>query len=91
MGSVTIVETEHQDTATHASPAIITTRARAEAETTSIEAAGARLGISRSLSYQLARQGQFPVAVIRAGRRLLVSTAALDRLLSGEASYTSAH
>jgi hypothetical protein len=50
-------------------------------ETTTIELAARRLGIGRSLGYQLAREGRFPVQVIRAGRRLLVSTAALDRLL----------
>jgi hypothetical protein len=55
-----------------------------EAATTSIEDAGRRLGISRSLSYQLARENRFPVPVIRAGRRLLIPTAALERLLNGE-------
>lgn len=51
------------------------------AETTTIEAASARLGISRSLGFQLAREGRFPVPVIRAGRRLLVPTRALDHVL----------
>ena len=50
-------------------------------ETTSVEVASERLGIGRSLGYQLAREGRFPVPVIRAGRRLLVPIAALDRLL----------
>jgi hypothetical protein len=53
------------------------------AATTSIEDASARIGIGRSLGYQLAREDRFPVPVIRAGRRLLVPTAALERLLSG--------
>ena len=60
------------------------------AATTSIEEAGQRLGISRSLSYQLARQNRFPVPVIRAGRRLLIPTAALERLLNGEAGTVAA-
>jgi hypothetical protein len=56
-------------------------------ETTTIELASRRLGIGRSLGYQLAREGRFPVRVIRAGRRLLVSTAALDRLLQGAPNH----
>lgn len=53
-------------------------------ETTSIEVAARRIGLGRSLAYQLAREGRFPCRVIRAGRRLLVPTAALERLLAGE-------
>jgi hypothetical protein len=56
-------------------------RTTSSAETTSIEMASLRLGIGRSLGYQLAREGRFPCAVIRAGRRLLVPTAALERVL----------
>jgi hypothetical protein len=62
----------------------------AQRETTTIEAAAARLGIGRSLGYQLARENRFPVPVIRAGRRLLVPTAALERVLSGESALTLA-
>ena len=39
------------------------------------------LGISRGFGYELVRRGEFPCAVIRAGRRLLVSRNALERLL----------
>jgi hypothetical protein len=52
--------------------------------TTSIEAASARLGIGRGLGHELARAGRFPVPVIRAGRRLLVPIAPLERLLNGQ-------
>lgn len=45
------------------------------------------LGISRGLGYELARTGQFPVPVLKLGRRLLVSRAALLRMLAvGEAN-----
>jgi predicted site-specific integrase-resolvase len=53
-------------------------------ETASIEEASQRLGISRSLGYALAREGRFPVPVIRAGTRLLVPLMPLERLLAGE-------
>jgi hypothetical protein len=40
--------------------------------TTDIETAGAILGIGRSKSYQLAKSGEFPVRILRIGRRYLV-------------------
>jgi excisionase family DNA binding protein len=51
-------------------------------ETTTIIAAAKRLRIGRNQAYEAARNGQIPV--IRIGRRLLVPTAALDRMLRGE-------
>ena len=50
----------------------------------SIPEASARLGIGRTLGYELARAGRFPVPVIRLGRRMVVSKAAIERLLSGD-------
>lgn len=50
--------------------------------TTNVETAGAILGIGRSKAYELARAGQFPVAIIRVGRRYLVPVAPLLALLS---------
>ncbi len=50
-------------------------------ETTTIVAAAKRLKIGRNQAYEAARNGQIPV--IRIGRRLLVPTAALDRMLRG--------
>ena len=47
--------------------------------TISVEQAGRRLGIGRSLAYQLARTGQIPV--LRLGTRLVVPLAKLDELL----------
>jgi excisionase family DNA binding protein len=43
--------------------------------------AAACLGISKSLAYGLAKSGSFPVPVLRLGRRMVVSRAALMQLL----------
>ena len=50
--------------------------------TTTVEAAAKRLGIGRNQAYAAAHKGELPV--IKIGARLLVPTAALDRMLSGE-------
>lgn len=57
---------------------------RTDAYTLSIEETAARLGISRTLAYELAAVDRLPVPVIRLGRRLVVGRAALDRVLAGE-------
>ncbi|WP_327009722.1 helix-turn-helix domain-containing protein [Dactylosporangium sp. NBC_01737] len=49
--------------------------------TVDIETAGAVLGIGRSKSYELAKAGEFPVRVLRIGRRYLVPTNLLLKLL----------
>ena len=51
------------------------------ADTITLEELGRRLGIGRSLVYDLARRDALPVPVIRLGRRLVVSRMAVDRLL----------
>jgi excisionase family DNA binding protein len=53
-------------------------------ETCSVETAAARLGIGRSLAYEMAREGRFPVPVLRLGRKLVIPTRALDRVLGVE-------
>jgi excisionase family DNA binding protein len=53
--------------------------------TTDIETAGAILGIGRSKSYELAKDGEFPVKVLRIGRRYLVPIPALMALLEADA------
>jgi excisionase family DNA binding protein len=58
--------------------------ARPAPETVSVEAAASRLGIGRSLAYELVRRGEFPVPIIRAGRKIVVPTRALDRVLGIE-------
>jgi hypothetical protein len=49
--------------------------------TTDVETAGAILGIGRSKAYELARVGEFPVKVLRIGRRYVVPVAAILHLL----------
>lgn len=50
--------------------------------TMTITEAAEQLGISRNRCYEAAKAGQIPV--IRIGRRLLVPTAQLDKMLAGE-------
>ena len=50
--------------------------------TTDVATAGAILGIGRTKAYELAKTGEFPVAILRVGRRYLVPTSALLTLLS---------
>jgi hypothetical protein len=52
--------------------------------TTDIETAGAILGIGRSKSYELAKSGEFPVRVLRIGRRYLVPIPSILTLLGVE-------
>lgn len=49
--------------------------------TIDVETAGAILGIGRSKSYELAKDGEFPVRVLRIGRRYLVPTTGILALL----------
>jgi len=50
--------------------------------TVDVVKAGRALGIGRSLTYDLLRQGEFPVRVLRLGSRVRVPTADLIALLS---------
>lgn len=52
--------------------------------TTDVETAGAILGIGRSKSYELAKSGDFPVRVLRIGRRYLVPIPSILALLGVE-------
>jgi predicted DNA-binding transcriptional regulator AlpA len=54
--------------------------------TVSVEQASLAYGFSRSLGYQLARQGEFPAKVIRVGTRLVVVTADIISQLSAKAA-----
>lgn len=49
--------------------------------TTDVETAGEILGIGRTKAYELAKSGDFPVKILRVGRRYLVSIPALLKLL----------
>jgi excisionase family DNA binding protein len=57
---------------------------RNERRTLTIPEVAAALGLARSTAYELAATDRLPVPTIRAGRRLLVSRAALERVLAGE-------
>lgn len=57
---------------------------QAEPLTMTVEEAAARLGISRTLAYELAKANRLPAPVLRLGRRLVVSRLALERVLAGE-------
>ena len=54
--------------------------------TVSVEEGSKALGFSRAYGYALIARGEFPVKVIRAGRRFSVITASLVRVLEGEAA-----
>lgn len=61
-----------------------------ERQTVNIPEACAALGISKNHGYELAQRGAFPVPIIKLGRRLVVSRAALSRLLDGDSSSEEA-
>ncbi|MET9461941.1 DNA-binding protein [Streptomyces canus] len=52
--------------------------------TIDVETAGKAFGIGRTTAYQLARSGNFPCKVVRAGRSFRVVTADLRRVLGVE-------
>ncbi len=52
--------------------------------TMDIETAGAILGVGRTKAYELAKGGEFPVRVLRVGRRYLVSVPAILQVLGVE-------
>ena len=60
---------------------------RGASATTTIADAAKLLNIGKNQAYEAARNGQLPV--IRIGRRYLIPTAALDRLLSGNVGNTA--
>jgi excisionase family DNA binding protein len=57
---------------------------RALPPTIDVETAADILGIGRTLAYQLAKTGEFPCRIIKAGRRYRVPTAELRRVLGAE-------
>lgn len=52
--------------------------------TVDVPTAAAKIGVHKLTLYKQIREGEVPFPVIRVGRRLLIPTAALDRLLAGE-------
>jgi excisionase family DNA binding protein len=57
---------------------------RSRPETTTVPAAAKRLRIGRNQAYKAVANGELPA--IKIGRRLLISTAVLDRMLNGESA-----
>ncbi len=57
--------------------------------TLTVEEAAQRLGISRTLAYELARRDELPVRVIRLGRRVVVPRLALETVLAGRIAHTN--
>jgi amino acid transporter len=49
---------------------------------TTVDVAASIIGISRTKAYALAKSGQFPVRLVRVGRRYIVPTTALLNLLT---------
>lgn len=54
---------------------------RALGATTDIQTAGAILGIGRTKAYEMVQEGNFPVPVLRIGRRIVVPTPSILTLL----------
>lgn len=52
--------------------------------TMTIEELAAVFGLARSTAYDLAKRDRLPIPVIRAGKRILVSRALVERVLAGE-------
>ncbi len=71
------------DRTRHATAAPVWTEARIRAlgTVTDLPTAASIFGLSRTVAYELARQEQFPVPVIRAGARYRVAVAAILTLL----------
>ena len=53
-------------------------------DTASLTELAVRFNISRTLAYELAKRDRLPVPVICLGRRVVVSRAAMERVLAGE-------
>lgn len=56
--------------------------------TVDLPTAGSCFGLGRDASYNLARQGAFPCPVLRLGRRLVVTRAALLQALGEDTKAT---
>ena len=59
--------------------------------TMTMEEVAAVFGFARSTAYDLAKADMLPVPVIRAGKRIFVSRALVERVLAGEDVRGSGH
>lgn len=58
---------------------------RVNKATVSVPAAGEQLGVGRNKAYEMARNGTFPVRVLKIGERYRVPVADLERYLGIDA------
>ena len=72
------------DTSATGAPAWTEQAVRALGMTTDVEIAGEILGIGRTKAYEMAKNGDFPVKILRIGRRYKVSVPALLKLLDAD-------
>lgn len=72
------------DTSATSAPAWTEQAVRALGMTTDVEIAGDILGIGRTKAYEMAKNGDFPVKILRIGRRYKVSVPALLKLLDAD-------
>lgn len=72
------------ETSTTGIPAWTPEAVHALGMTTDVEIAGEILGIGRTKAYELAKSDEFPVKILRIGRRYKVSVPALLRLLDAD-------
>jgi len=56
--------------------------APAQPDTLTLVEISQRLGVSRTVAYELARQDKLPIPTIRVGRRFLFSRHAFEKLLA---------
>jgi excisionase family DNA binding protein len=63
---------------------------QSERRTLTIPEVAERLGVARSTAYALAKRDALPVPVIQVGRRRLVASEPLERLLAGELTTSPA-
>jgi excisionase family DNA binding protein len=73
-----------QDVLGQARELAATSPATIECGTYTMTEAARRLGISRTMAYDLARRGEFPVRVLQVGERMLVPRTLLERYIGGD-------
>jgi len=60
-------------------------------QTISVDEAAVMLGISRTLAYSLARQGELPGVIKLGQKRMVVSKAAIEKLVGNTEVNTEQH
>lgn len=60
-----------------------------QSRTLTIPEAARQLGVATSFLYRLIQRGDAPFPILRLGRRVVVSRAALDRFLAGDGNHAA--